>query len=549
MSASSSTAPTSSHHATPMPVPAAMPSASLQQSLNVLSTVSPLPAGWIQQIDVSSGSPFYVNTATGQSTWHRPVANVSAQPPPSIQPHVSHHETAPLPAGWIQQIDVSSGSPFYVNTASGQSTWHRPVANVSAQPPPSIQPHFSHHETAPLPAGWIRCIDPATNSPFWVNTATGQSSWQPPAPPATAPCPTSASDSPPHSAMSTTLPASSLQSESSLSLSAKPSSSATSSLSAVTHALSALSFSGPGVHASIPDTGVIWKWESDDGSKFIDFHPDVSAALENAFAGGQHTFKIPVKSWLFDFRTMTQSNYQTQSKRRIKRMSAAGDSVAAPAQLVASTTDSVASAALQHSKSVQHPKSDHSAVQQAPAASSAGQSKAATLDFSAAIGKLALAAKGIPIDIVYGVYVRQGHNVDAANELLAQFNQLYDICGNRFSFADIEAAMIASSDSLDAALEMLLQQAPAGPEKAVEVHADAAPASGAAPDPAAPILQDEHAPCIICMDNMPTHAFIPCGHKHICSDCNGDKAVVDGLHGKCPTCSAPFTMILHIFEG
>jgi hypothetical protein len=253
---------------------------------------------------------------------------------------------------------------------------------------------------------------------------------------------------------------------------------------------------------------------------------------------------MPEKSWLFDFRAMSQSNYQTQSTRQIKRIST---------KLVASTTNSisnsVASAALPHSSPAHDSAvpSDHliesSAIQQASASSGTNQSKGATVDLGAAIGKLAVAAKGIPIDIVYSVYVRKGENVAAANELLAQIGHLHGIFANKFSFAEVDAAMIASSDSHDAALEMLQQLLHTIPEEAPDAPADSAPA------PAASVAQEEKASCIICWANAPSHAFIPCGHKHICSECNGDPAVISALDGKCPFCSAPFSRILQIFEG
>jgi hypothetical protein len=99
------------------------------------------------------------------------------------------------------------------------------------------------------------------------------------------------------------------------------------------------------------------------------------------------------------------------------------------------------------------------------AASSGGN---ASLDFDAAIGKLVVAAKGIPIDIVYGIYVRKGHDEELAQQLLVQINQLRDMCADKFSYSDIAAAMVATSDSYEATLEMLLQQLP---EEAPEASA------------------------------------------------------------------------------
>ena len=38
------------------------------------------------------------------------------------------HNGAALPAGWIGQIDVATGHPFFVDTATGISHWSLPPA-------------------------------------------------------------------------------------------------------------------------------------------------------------------------------------------------------------------------------------------------------------------------------------------------------------------------------------------------------------------------------------------------------------------------------------
>jgi rubrerythrin len=59
---------------------------------------------------------------------------------------------------------------------------------------------------------------------------------------------------------------------------------------------------------------------------------------------------------------------------------------------------------------------------------------------------------------------------------------------------------------------------------------------------AAPV--PETVSCVICYENLRTHAFIPCGHLSICSVCNKS---ADGLHGKCPICNTQFAHIVRIY--
>lgn len=42
--------------------------------------------------------------------------------------------------------------------------------------------------------------------------------------------------------------------------------------------------------------------------------------------------------------------------------------------------------------------------------------------------------------------------------------------------------------------------------------------------------------CVVCLENRPSHAYIPCGHLCICGDC---ALKYDNTHGSCPLCREP----------
>lgn len=50
--------------------------------------------------------------------------------------------------------------------------------------------------------------------------------------------------------------------------------------------------------------------------------------------------------------------------------------------------------------------------------------------------------------------------------------------------------------------------------------------------------------CIICLDNLSSMAFVPCGHKHICKGC-----APKFKSNKCPVCRVPITGLIEIFEN
>ena len=59
------------------------------------------------------------------------------------------------------------------------------------------------------------------------------------------------------------------------------------------------------------------------------------------------------------------------------------------------------------------------------------------------------------------------------------------------------------------------------------------------PNPIA-VTQD----CCVCMAEENTHAFMPCGHKCVCSGCAG---VLMSSTCRCPLCNSPSTSAIRIF--
>jgi hypothetical protein len=55
--------------------------------------------------------------------------------------------------------------------------------------------------------------------------------------------------------------------------------------------------------------------------------------------------------------------------------------------------------------------------------------------------------------------------------------------------------------------------------------------------------------CVICMSNLSTYAFVPCGHKCICKNCYKRPNFENEINHKCPTCRKNFSMIMQIFES
>ena len=79
-----------------------------------------LPPGWSSAIDPNSGRTYYVNSATGQTTWEPPAAAPpAANPPPPPGPPPSGEK-------WNEVRDPNTGRVYYHNPQTGATSWTKP---------------------------------------------------------------------------------------------------------------------------------------------------------------------------------------------------------------------------------------------------------------------------------------------------------------------------------------------------------------------------------------------------------------------------------------
>merc|ERR1712151_874926 len=85
-----------------------------------------------------------------------------------------------LPAGWEQITDPSSGRPYFLNRSTGEKSWDPPHPSTT-EGPPAAATHPPAREAPPLPAGWEQVKDPSSGRPYFLNRSTGETRWEPPA--------------------------------------------------------------------------------------------------------------------------------------------------------------------------------------------------------------------------------------------------------------------------------------------------------------------------------------------------------------------------------
>lgn len=77
---------------------------------------------WTEVVDPSSGSTYYYNTVTQETSWTNP--NAPAED---------------ASAGWTEVTDPSSGAKYYYNTITQETSWDQPAGLATAAVPAPVQ--------------------------------------------------------------------------------------------------------------------------------------------------------------------------------------------------------------------------------------------------------------------------------------------------------------------------------------------------------------------------------------------------------------------------
>jgi len=121
-----------------------------------------LPEEWDEVYDESMGKPYYYNRLSGITTWARPR-------PKGDEPE--------LPPGWQEEADPETGMTYYFNVSSGVTTWNRPVAAAQAEES-AVEGGGVGEE--PLPEGWQEEVDPTTGAKYYYDRIHGSVSHERP---------------------------------------------------------------------------------------------------------------------------------------------------------------------------------------------------------------------------------------------------------------------------------------------------------------------------------------------------------------------------------
>jgi hypothetical protein len=174
--------------------------------------VEVLNGGYVKYKDPASGHFYYFNAETQESTYDRPAAFIQTvadpfaaardegiMPAPEILSSARSAAQTPdeiLDSGWQKFVDPESGHPYYWNSNTDESTYDRPEgfqtnnnpfqsARGSARqtlPPASLvsSRRSSNEVGEKLNGGWVKYIDPESQTPYYHHAENDESQWEKP---------------------------------------------------------------------------------------------------------------------------------------------------------------------------------------------------------------------------------------------------------------------------------------------------------------------------------------------------------------------------------
>ncbi|KAF0683062.1 Aste57867_24842 [Aphanomyces stellatus] len=132
-------------------------------------------AAWDAAVDPASNCVYYFNKRTGEASWTKPTPIAAAE---RIQAAFRGWRARAAVASLLQihferVLDPASQTYFYHNVRTGQSTWMTPRGLKTQKTTPTTPPVPS----AALPPHWVKMLDEATQRVFYANPDTGETSW------------------------------------------------------------------------------------------------------------------------------------------------------------------------------------------------------------------------------------------------------------------------------------------------------------------------------------------------------------------------------------
>jgi len=154
---------------------------------------------WIEKFSERKQKPYWVNSASGESTWKNPVKELNVKDKYKYDKKPSMvSAVGAKPDEWIEKFSDRKLRPYWVNKSTLQSTWKNPfVRKYNSTKVFATSDLDNNNEFADAPFAsdarakslpnvmssvdeWVEKYSDRRQKPYWVNVNNGQSTWKAP---------------------------------------------------------------------------------------------------------------------------------------------------------------------------------------------------------------------------------------------------------------------------------------------------------------------------------------------------------------------------------
>lgn len=138
---------------------------------------------WIAYEDPENCGVYWYNQVSGEGQWTKPEAVHAAQMSQDYSSKWESMRTNSMRLAqvgeWIQYREKGCSEPFYYHPDTGDFSWERPSDLTSSLRTPAHDRRQSQARTKPT-TPWTKHTDAESGKPFWYNSVSQVSQWDPP---------------------------------------------------------------------------------------------------------------------------------------------------------------------------------------------------------------------------------------------------------------------------------------------------------------------------------------------------------------------------------
>jgi len=158
-----------------------VPTATVLESPGGSDISEGMPQGWAARIDENTGTTYYFNETSKETSWVLPPSEAALEVTLSgdYAGGGGLASSPDLPQGWAARIDEKTGATYYFNETSKETSWVPPPSDAALEV--ALSGDYAGGgglaSSPDLPQGWAARIDEKTGATYYINETSKETSW------------------------------------------------------------------------------------------------------------------------------------------------------------------------------------------------------------------------------------------------------------------------------------------------------------------------------------------------------------------------------------